>query len=179
MSTHVYRESTLGFKRTFILRDAVLEVERVIGARKTTAKIELSRVVPDSKRVKLLHMVALKRAYTYLSIVAAVAFGVHAITPVPPVWIVVVALLLSLPGFRVVIHFVRPMDVVQFKDADGTLLLDFICTKKQKGAQDEFLAFLREAIAKNQPNQAPLPTPVSVTPAADAPVAPATGAAEL
>jgi hypothetical protein len=32
---------------------------------------------------------------------------------------------------------------------------------------------------KDSPNQAPLPTPVSVTPAAGAPVAPATGAAEL
>jgi hypothetical protein len=32
---------------------------------------------------------------------------------------------------------------------------------------------------KEEPNQAPLPTPVSVTPAAGAPVAPATGAAEL
>jgi len=34
-------------------------------------------------------------------------------------------------------------------------------------------------LKKNPPNQAPLPTPVSVTPAAGAPVAPDTGAAEL
>ena len=32
---------------------------------------------------------------------------------------------------------------------------------------------------ETEPNQAPLPTPISVTPAAGAPVAPATGAAEL
>jgi hypothetical protein len=39
---------------------------------------------------------------------------------------------------------------------------------------------LRGIIEENgAPNQAPLPTPVSVTPAADAPVAPAPGAAEL
>jgi hypothetical protein len=132
MTIHVYRKSTLGFKRTFILRDAVLEAERVIGARKTAEKIELSHVIPDSNRVKLLHMVALKRAYTYLSIVTAVAFGVQAMTPVPTVWIAVVALFLSLPGLRVVIHFVRPMDAVQFRDADGTLLLDFICRRNKR-----------------------------------------------
>ena len=34
-------------------------------------------------------------------------------------------------------------------------------------------------VFKRSANQAPLPTPVSVTPAAGAPVAPATGAAEL
>ena len=169
MITRVYRESTLGFKRTFTLRDAVLEVERVIGARKTAEKIELSHVVPDSKRVKLLHMVALKRAYTYLSIVAAVAFGLQAMTSAPPVWIVVVALFLSLPGLRVVIHFVRPMDVVQFRDADGTLLLDFICTKKQRHEQDEFLTFLHEAIAKNQPNKSVQTTAMTHPPSATAP----------
>ena len=38
---------------------------------------------------------------------------------------------------------------------------------------------LLQSHLNKMPNQAPLPTPVSVTPAAGAPVAPATGAAEL
>ena len=41
------------------------------------------------------------------------------------------------------------------------------------------LACCRVKKDEERPNQAPLPTPVSVTPAAGAPVAPATGAAEL
>jgi hypothetical protein len=46
-------------------------------------------------------------------------------------------------------------------------------------AADDDLTEKALATPLSQPNQAPLPTPVSVTPAANAPVAPDTGAAEL
>ena len=52
--------------------------------------------------------------------------------------------------------------------------------RKSEDAKAAFLrGLLRARDLENAPNKAPDPTPMSVTPAADAPVAPATGAAQL
>jgi hypothetical protein len=75
-----------------------------------------------------------------------------------------------------------PVDILIVHDMRKKPLLLLMRRKEEGEAFDVFVSDLLDRFSKfkgTAPNQAPLPTPVSVTPAADAPVAPDTGAAEL
>jgi len=74
----------------------------------------------------------------------------------------------------------RPIDVYQVRGKNGSLVVQIYASKRKRFLCADFIRVLSDRMAGNKPpNQAPLPTPASVTPAADAPVAPDAGAAEL
>jgi hypothetical protein len=96
-------------------------------------------------------------------------------------WSAITVFCLS-PGLIVVFRYLLPLEFERFKSNTGTIAFDLARYRNKSEEFDSFLMTLRDAMEKahkTEPNQALVPTPTSVMPAADAPVAPDAGAAHL
>ena len=143
-----YTEISLGMCRTFRLQGSKLHVARTARGRTVTEEFDLAQVAPGSTRVKIMNAAALNRSITYLGMIVILAAIARLILPVSPLWIAIGATILAYPALRVILYFIRRVDVEQFKDAHGKILFDFIHTKRQARQLEEFLFSLRAALEK-------------------------------
>ena len=167
--------------RRFTLVDHLLTIENTKQKAAATT-VDLRSVLPEPQLGFAFQILALRRASRYVMAIGVLAIVLYWAGLVPLEWLVVAAVVLGSPGIIVLIYFSRTFRIAKFVTHSGSVAFDVISTRARSGELESFVQDLSCAIKDvgiKQPNQAPLPTPVSVTPAAGAPVAPDTGAAEL
>jgi hypothetical protein len=109
---------------------------------------------------------AINRSLAGLVVIVALAWIVRRTLPVPPFWLGIGTLLFAIPFVHVLLRYLSPVDVEQFRSEKGALLFDVMYSKRHATEIDEFIAALHAAIKSEQPNQSTDPTPASGTPPA-------------
>jgi hypothetical protein len=156
--------SRIGLHRSYELRGRSLLIERKAGHRRISERIDLDAVVLPSLPAKIFNWAAINRCVTYLSCVLLGATIARSLAPAHTTFVAAVAAVLAIPGIHVILHYVRPMRVVQFRDANGKILFDVV--RSNKNESSEFIATLQSALAPDKPNQSTDPTLASGTTAA-------------
>lgn len=160
MTAALYKEVEFGSRRNFELRGTKLHVEKIVFRGCRSFEVDLTDCVPTYTVKKGMHGAAFSRATTYLTVVLILAIAIHGLFPAHRMWVIASALLVAYPGIYVAIRSWVPIELLEFRDSKGNLLIDFLRPRKQVPQinLDEFIAKIRsELIKARQPNQLPEP----------------------
>ena len=153
MASFYFRDrARIGWYRTYHLNGKTLSIDRKVGRKVISDVIDLSSAAPHSTRARLMNAGAINRSLAGLVVIVALAC--------------IGTLLFAIPFVHVLLRYLSPVDVEQFRSEKGALLFDVMYSKRHATEIDEFIAALHAAIKSEQPNQSTDPTPASGTPPA-------------
>jgi len=182
MHRALFKSSTRVGPRLFELSGADLHITGKPPLQRLDLRVKLKDIVPNFEKRHFVGTRFILNCVKWIAIVLAITSVAVRITFIP--WQISVGFgaFTCLMFVREILKWIRPIDVALFRNRDGALVFEIMREKGEEEECDAFIAKLHAAIISCQdtaPNQAPLPTPMSVTDRADARSAPATGAAEL
>jgi hypothetical protein len=168
MNSHFYRENSARGRRDFDLQGRILKISGKPGFTTFKLDVDLADIAPHFERVTCYNHGALRRSAIYIGVVAVVASLFRSQIVVPFEWIVLAAFGVALPGIITFVRFLRPLEIEQFRSQAGVVVFDVVRVKRQAEEFESYVELLRTAVlnaqTKTEPNQAPEPTPTSVTP---------------
>jgi hypothetical protein len=154
MPNYHYSEAGIRGRRTFDLEGQKLKICGKQGFGDFTLEVDLADIASHFERVKCINRGAIRRAVTYLGIVAVVAVLFTRQTFVPPIVVALAAFLVALPSLIVLFRFSRLIEIEQFRSrAAGVVVFDLILENKKAAEFEDFVKVLRSAVTAAQPTK--------------------------